>query len=549
MPHQSHASHKTARVLASGAVLLLVALTFQVLVPKLTPRADAASSFLCVGFSDCSAKGYSASGYHKNWGHMYWQMYSGRNCVNYAAYRMVKAGMPNSRPWSGSGNATNWGKAMASITDKTPAVGAIAWWKANAPGAGSLGHVAYVEKVVSSSEIIISESNYGNDFDWRRVTTASSWPTGFIHFRDRTLSNTKKPVVAGTAAVGSTLTVGTGRWSPSATSFSYQWWADGKPISGATARTFTVPASLVGDKIGAKVTVSRSGYTATTVTSHIVGPAVKGTLGVSKQPTITGTAQVGRTLRVGGAVYTPGARAGAIRWYADGKFIAGARKRTFTLTSAQLGKTITAKVGGVRAGYTKRVTTATGVGPVTTPQVTTSATGSVGGTTSYGRTLTVKPGSFSPSSAKVRYQWKRDGKAISGATRASYTSTKADVGHVLTVTLTATASGYRSYQHTYAPGRVKATPTVTVHATGLRGAERITIRVSSAGGYAPSGKVEVMTHSVIRHVKLTHGKAKITYRHVPAGTRKVKVTFPGNTGLRSAVGWDQTTVKKKEKKK
>ena len=61
---------------------------------------------------------------------MYWRMYGGHNCTNYAAYRMVKAGLPNTRPWSGGGNATYWGTSMKSLTNATPRVGAVAWWKA-----------------------------------------------------------------------------------------------------------------------------------------------------------------------------------------------------------------------------------------------------------------------------------------------------------------------------------------------------------------------------------------------------------------------------------
>jgi hypothetical protein len=97
---------------------------------------------------------------------------------------MVTSGLPNTRPWSGTGNAYNWGRANAARTDRTPAVGAVAWWKAGVKGAGSLGHVAYVEQVVSATEIVVSEDNWGGNFDWHRVKQASGWPSGFIHFTD-----------------------------------------------------------------------------------------------------------------------------------------------------------------------------------------------------------------------------------------------------------------------------------------------------------------------------------------------------------------------------
>src|SRR4051794_27918557 len=100
---------------------------------------------LCKGYAGCAIRGYGNAGYDVGRTQMYWRMYAGHNCTNYAAYRMVRRGMANVRPWTGSGNATNWGSAMASITNQTPTVGAVAWWKAGVPPAGSAGHVAYVE--------------------------------------------------------------------------------------------------------------------------------------------------------------------------------------------------------------------------------------------------------------------------------------------------------------------------------------------------------------------------------------------------------------------
>lgn len=145
--------------------------------------AVASSSYLCTGYDSCAAHGYSHAGYKQAAKNQYWRMYGGHNCTNYAAYRMVKAGLPNTRPWSGTGNAYNWGPANPKIRDATAAVGAVAWWKANVKGAGSLGHVAYVERIVSADEIIISEDSWGGNFHWRHVRRSSGWPSGFLHFQ------------------------------------------------------------------------------------------------------------------------------------------------------------------------------------------------------------------------------------------------------------------------------------------------------------------------------------------------------------------------------
>ena len=78
------------------------------------------SAYLCTGYVGCENAGYPSAGYAANNDRMYWRMYSGHNCTNYVAYRMVKAGMSTERPWSGSGNGHNWGVRDAQITDEQP---------------------------------------------------------------------------------------------------------------------------------------------------------------------------------------------------------------------------------------------------------------------------------------------------------------------------------------------------------------------------------------------------------------------------------------------
>ena len=183
----------------------------------------------------------STSGYSAANSTMYWRMYSGHNCTNYAAYRMVRSGMPNTRPWSGGGNATYWGTSMSRITNGTPAVGSVAWWRAGVYPAGSAGHVAYVEKVVSADEIVVSMDSWRGDFSWARITrTSRGWPSGFIHFNDVRLDNTALPKVSGTAKVGSRLTATPGAWNAANATYAYQWLADGAPIQGATGATTTL---------------------------------------------------------------------------------------------------------------------------------------------------------------------------------------------------------------------------------------------------------------------------------------------------------------------
>lgn len=67
------------------------------------------------------------------------------------------------------------------------------------------------------------------------------------------------PTVSGTKRVGSTLTAKPGTWT-SKTVFTYQWYAAGKAIKGATKPTFRLTSAQRGKAITVKVTGKLSGY-------------------------------------------------------------------------------------------------------------------------------------------------------------------------------------------------------------------------------------------------------------------------------------------------
>lgn len=59
-----------------------------------------------------------------------------------------------------------------------------------------------------------------------------------------------------------------------------------------------------------------------------------------------------------------------------------------------------------------------------------------------GRTLTAVPGTWGPGAVALSYQWTRNGAAIPGATRATYTAVAADGGAQLAVAVTGTRDRY-----------------------------------------------------------------------------------------------------------
>jgi hypothetical protein len=84
-----------------------------------------------------------------------------------------------------------------------------------------------------------------------------------------------KPVIKGTAKVGSKLTATTSGWGPGSVSKKYQWYNNGKKIKKATKSTYKLPSSAKGDKITVKVTGKKTGFATKTVASSAVKVAKK----------------------------------------------------------------------------------------------------------------------------------------------------------------------------------------------------------------------------------------------------------------------------------
>ncbi|MEH3032706.1 MAG: CHAP domain-containing protein [Aeromicrobium erythreum] len=412
--------------------------------------AQSASSLLCTSYSSCSRAGYSHYGYESKQRTSYWRMYSGTNCTNYVAYRLITTnGMSTTRPRSGVGNARDWGPTMKDVTDKTPTAGSVAWW--GRPSGGN--HVAYVERVISSTEILVSESNYGRAFDWRRISKGSGWPDGFIHFADVTLSNTAKPTVGGTVKVGVAATATPGSWTMTP-SLSYQWLLDGKAVSKATGRTFTPPGTAWGRKLSVKVTAKKSGYPTKTATSaaRTISP---GKLDKVATPKVTGDPAVGRTLGVDtDGAWSPTPETFKYQWSADGEPVEGATEPTFTPDVDQLGDRISVALSVSKPGhgYSSATTAAT---PAVVPgTLTASSEPSVTRSPVVDRAIEALPGRWSQADVTVTRRWTRDGTTIPGATGATYTPTPAEVGSTIAVVQTISRPGYTTVTRTLTAGKV-----------------------------------------------------------------------------------------------
>ncbi|MFK4099868.1 Tat pathway signal protein [Streptomyces sp. NPDC019531] len=177
------------------------------------------------------------------------------------------------------------------------------------------------------------------------------FPRGTFTVTEPQLTSTAAPKITGTAKTGAKVTAVPGSWSAAPTSYTYQWKADGKAISGATASTYTVAASVVGKKLTVTVTAVRSGWKSGTATSGAVTVAKGDAPKATKTPVISGTAKVGRTLKASKGTWSPAPTSYSYQWYANGKAISGATKSSLVLKTAQKGKKITVKVVAHRTGH------------------------------------------------------------------------------------------------------------------------------------------------------------------------------------------------------
>lgn len=462
--------------------IALVVLFFSALLVPAAP-AQAASTVLCTGYSSCESKGYPHAGYASAKGTSYWNMYTGTNCTNYVAYRLVTTnGMPNKRPKSGVGNARDWGTTMASVTNATPTVGAVAWW-------GKTGnHVAYIERVVSSSEIWVSESNWSGAFDWRKVTkSGGGWPDGIIHFSDQSIANKAVPSITGTVRVGGPLSASDGSWEPSGNTYKYQWRADGVAIAGATGKDFTPTPAQLGKGLSVAVTATRPGYSATTAVSAAATVAPGG-LTPTTLPSISGSLRYGGTLTASPGAWSPTVTSFTYQWTLDGTKVPGATATTFKPGAADVGKSVAVRVRAAKGGYTAVLATSQPSAPVAPAPVSVSSKPAITGTAKVGQRLTASTGTWSRTGLAFSYQWLVDGVEVSGATAATFLPRSVDVGRAVSVDVTARRTGYATTTSRSVATATVARGTLTQRSRPtVSGTPRIGSRLTaSTGTWSPS---------------------------------------------------------------
>ncbi|MFM6963578.1 MAG: beta strand repeat-containing protein, partial [Micrococcales bacterium] len=312
--------------------------------------------------------------------------------------------------------------------------------------------------------------------------------------------------ITGTTTVGQTLTAGsTGVTGWPVPTLSYQWFANGSPISGATGSTFVLTSGQIGAVITVRVTASNGIGSAASATS----PGTSSVIPANSAPVIASAAVTGTTTVGQALTCTPSGVAGypaptvTYQWYAGGVAISGATSATFTLTSTQVGLAITCVATATNSSGAATATSNATSNVVPANAAPTIATATITGTATQGQTLTAGyTGLTGYPTPTVTYQWYANGVAISGATNSSFVLGVAQVGAVITVRATATnSSGSASAvsSATATVGYANAAPTIaTATASGaLLVGSTLTAGATGVTGYpAPTATYQWYANGV-----------------------------------------------------
>ena len=311
--------------------------------------------------------------------------------------------------------------------------------------ADGLGAITYqwwrdgVDTGATGSTYVLSQADVGTTLTVRAVyTDGQGTQEAVSSVATATIANindvpTGAVTIGGTLVQGNTLTASnTLADADGMGAITYHWWRDGVD-TGATGNTYALTQADVGKTFTVRAVYTDGQGSTETVDSLATSAVANANDTPTGSVTISGTATQGQTLTAGNSLAdADGLGTITYHWWRDGADT-GATGGSYTLTQADVGKTIT-----VVAVYTDGQGTVESVDSAATSAVLNindapTGTVTIAGTANQGQSLTASNTlADADGMGAVTYHWWRDG-VDTGATGTSYGLTQDDVGKTITV--------------------------------------------------------------------------------------------------------------------
>ena len=420
-----------------------------------------------------------------------------------------------------------------------------------ADDAGIAGATAGTYTLVDADEGAAVQARVSFTDDAGNEETLTSAATATVEGRPNSPA-TGAPSTSGTVQVGETLTADTSGISDedglTSVTYRYQWLADDADIAGATATAYTLVDADEGTVISVRVSFTDDAGNEESLTSAATG-TVEGRPNspATGVPAISGAARVGETLTADtSAIADPDGLTNVsygYQWIAGGTDLGGATGSTYTLTSAEVGKTVQVSVSFTDAAGNEETLTSAATDTVEArPNSPATGLPTISGAARVGETLTADTSGIADAdgltSVAYQYQWLADGADIAGATAGTYTLVDADAGKTVQARVSFTDdAGNEESLTSAATGTVEARPnspatgepvivgtpqvgeTLTADTSGIADADGLTNPVYSYqwivsdGGYdlvVPGAKASTYTVLAIDRALVIKVRVRVT---------------------------------------
>jgi hypothetical protein len=141
-------------------------------------------------------------------------------------------------------------------------------------------------------------------------------------------------------------------WNVPAPALTYQWFADGTAIPGATGATFVPTAAQIDQRIEVVERATSPGYVAATARSARTSPVTYGVVAFTGRPSITGRRLLGAVLTAHVPASRPGGASLSFQWFRGSTPIRGATAATYRTVTADVARHLSVRVTGAAASWT-----------------------------------------------------------------------------------------------------------------------------------------------------------------------------------------------------